>query len=181
MSPNIGLAGRPPLAPPWCSANAPFSRPERLIIDYRGWFSGQKQYPENFPRRPIRAARSGRLMNTGLVNAGFGPHWRNGMAQMVVVYKTPSDVEAFDRHYFGVHVALAKKLPGLRKYEVSAGSITMLGSAADTHFVAVLHFDSLAAIRSAFASPEGQACAADRRKLATDEGFQTFLFDSNEV
>lgn len=103
------------------------------------------------------------------------------MAQMVVVYKTPSDVDAFDRHYFGVHVALAKKLPGLRKYEVSAGPITMLGSAADTHFVAVLHFDSLAAIRSAFASPEGQACAADRRKLATDEGFQTFLFDSNEV
>lgn len=102
-------------------------------------------------------------------------------AQMVVVYKTPSDVDAFDRHYFGVHVALAKKLPGLRKYEVSAGPITTLGSAADTHFVAVLHFDSLAAIRSAFASPEGQACAADRRKLATDEGIQTFLFDSKEV
>jgi uncharacterized protein (TIGR02118 family) len=103
------------------------------------------------------------------------------MAQMVVVYKTPSDVDAFDRHYFGVHVALAKKLPGLRKYEVSAGPITMLGSAADTHFVAVLHFDSLAAIRSAFASPEGQVCAADRRKLAADEGFRTFLFDSKEV
>ena len=103
------------------------------------------------------------------------------MAQMVVVYKTPSDVDAFDRHYFGVHVALAKKLPGLRKYEVSAGPITTLGSAADTHFVAVLHFDSLAVIRSAFASPEGQACAADRRKLATDEGFQTFLFERKEV
>ena len=102
------------------------------------------------------------------------------MAQMVVVYKTPSDVDAFDRHYFGVHVALAKKLPGLRKYEVSAGPITMLGSAADTHFVAVLHFDSLA-VRSAFASPEKQACAADRRKLATDEGFQMFLFERKEV
>lgn len=103
------------------------------------------------------------------------------MAQMVVVYKTPDDVEAFDRHYFGVHVPLAKKLPGLRKYEVSAGPITMLGSAADTYFVAVLHFDSVAAIRSAFASPEGQACGADRRKLATDDGFQTFLFDSKEL
>ena len=56
-----------------------------------------------------------------------------------------------------------------------------MGSAADTYFVAVLHFDSVAAMRSAFASPVGQACAADRRKLASEEGFQTFLFDSKEV
>jgi uncharacterized protein (TIGR02118 family) len=103
------------------------------------------------------------------------------MAQMVVVYKTPDDVDAFDRHYFGVHVPLAKKLPGLRKYETSVGPITTLGRAADTYFIAVLHFDSLAAMRSAFASPEGQACAADRRKLASEEGFQTFLFDSKEL
>ena len=103
------------------------------------------------------------------------------MAQMIVVYKTPDDVDAFDRHYLGVHVPLAKKLPGLRKYETSVGPIMTLGSAANTYFVAVLHFDSVAAMRSAFASPEGQACAADRRKLASAEGFQTFLFDSKEV
>jgi uncharacterized protein (TIGR02118 family) len=105
----------------------------------------------------------------------------NAMAQMLVVYKTPKDIDAFDRHYFDVHVPLAKKLPGLRKYEVSIGPITMLGSAADTYLVAVLHFDNMAAIRSAFASPEGQACAADRRKLATDDSIQTFLFDSKVV
>jgi len=103
------------------------------------------------------------------------------MAQMIVVYKTPDDVDAFDRHYFGVHVPLAKKLPGLREYETSVGPITTLGSAADTYLVAVLHFDSLAAMRAAFASPEGQACGADRRKLASDDGFQTFLFDSKEL
>jgi uncharacterized protein (TIGR02118 family) len=103
------------------------------------------------------------------------------MAQMVVVYKTPKDVEAFNRHYFDVHVPMAKKLPGLRKYEVSTGPITMLGAATVTYFVAVLYFDSLTAIWAAFASPEGQACAADRRKLATDDGFQTFLFDSKEL
>ena len=104
------------------------------------------------------------------------------MAQMVVIYKTPDDVDAFDRHYFDVHVPLAKNLAGLRKYEVSAGPITPLGSAADAYFIAVLYFDSLAAIRSAFATPEGQACAADRRKLAPEDGsFQTFLFDSKEV
>ena len=103
------------------------------------------------------------------------------MARMVVVWRTPKDRDAFDRHYFGVHMPLAKKLPGIRSYEVSVGSIAMLGSAVDTYLVAILHFDSLAAMRAAFATPEGHACAADRRKLADDDDIQTFLFDSKEV
>ncbi len=54
---------------------------------------------------------------------------RTAMARMVVIYRTPKDVEAFDRHYFEIHVPLAKKIPGLRKYEVSDGPIaTPLGS-----------------------------------------------------
>jgi uncharacterized protein (TIGR02118 family) len=103
------------------------------------------------------------------------------MARMIVVWKTPKEVDAFNRHYFSVHVPLAKKLPGLKKYEVSVGPIAMLGSATDAYLVATLHFDSLAAVRSAFATPEGQTCAEDRRKLADDNGFQTFLFDCKEV
>lgn len=103
------------------------------------------------------------------------------MARMVAVYKTPADPAAFDRHYHEVHVPLAKTLPGLRRYEISAGPIMMLGSAKDTNLVAVLHFDSMAALRAAFASPVGQACAADRRNLASDENIQTFLFDCREL
>jgi len=103
------------------------------------------------------------------------------MARMVVIYKTPKDVEAFNRHYFDVHVPLAKKLPGLRSYEVSFGPITLMGSASDTYLIGLLHFDSLAAIRTAFTSPEGQACATDRQKLCADEDLQTFLFDSNII
>jgi uncharacterized protein (TIGR02118 family) len=45
------------------------------------------------------------------------------MTRMVVIYRTPKNVEAFDRHYFEIHVPLAKKIPGLRKYEVSDGPI----------------------------------------------------------
>ena len=41
------------------------------------------------------------------------------MGRMVVIYNTPRDPAAFDAHYFAVHVPLAKKLPGLRRYEVS--------------------------------------------------------------
>ncbi len=45
------------------------------------------------------------------------------MAQMIVIYKTPEDKEAFDKHYFDIHVPLAKKLPGLIKYQVSKGGL----------------------------------------------------------
>jgi uncharacterized protein (TIGR02118 family) len=104
------------------------------------------------------------------------------MARMVVIYRTPKDVEAFNRHYFDVHVPLAKKIPGLRKYEVSEGPVATPAGASDVHLVGILHFDDMAAIRTAFASPEGQAAGADRRKFAPDEsGVQMFLFDSREV
>ena len=104
------------------------------------------------------------------------------MAKMVVIYKTPKDPAAFERHYFEVHVPLAKQLPGLRSYEASKGPITSLAAATDTYLVGILHFDSLVAIRDAFASDCGRACAADRRALVPDErDVQIFLFDAQSV
>jgi uncharacterized protein (TIGR02118 family) len=104
------------------------------------------------------------------------------MARMLVIYKTPKDPAAFDEHYFGVHVPLAKQLPGLRKYEVSKGPIVALAGASDPYLVATLHFDSLTAIKEAFATECGRACAADRRLLAPDEkDVQMFLFDGQEA
>ena len=37
-------------------------------------------------------------------------------ARFVVMYDTPSDVDAFERHYNDVHIPLAKQYPGLRRY-----------------------------------------------------------------
>ena len=104
------------------------------------------------------------------------------MARMVVIYRTPEDPAAFDAHYFGVHVPLAKRLPGLRKYEVSRRPILTPAGGPEPYLIGTLHFDDLAAIRRAFATPEGQACAADRRVLAPDDGdVQMYLFDAAEV
>jgi uncharacterized protein (TIGR02118 family) len=103
------------------------------------------------------------------------------MARMVVIYKTPKDPASFDRHYFEVHVPLAKKLPGLRKYEVSRGPI-VAPAGGTFYMVATLHFDSLTAIQGAFATPEGQACGTDRRRFApNDEDLTMLLFDDREV
>ena len=104
------------------------------------------------------------------------------MARMVVIYPTPKNIEAFDRHYFEIHVPLAKKIPGLRKYEVSDGPIATPAGASNIHRIGMLYFDDLAAIEKAFASPEGRAAGADRRVFAPDEsGVQMFLFGSRDV
>lgn len=104
------------------------------------------------------------------------------MARMVVIYRTPKDPEAFDKHYFGVHVPLAKQLPGLRKYEVSRRPILTPAGDPEPYLVGMLYFDDLASLRRAFATPLGQACAADRRVLAPeDDDVQMYLFDVDEV
>jgi len=104
------------------------------------------------------------------------------MAQMVVIYRTPKNVEAFDRHYFGIHVPLAKKIPGLRKYEVGEGPIATPIGVSNVHRIGTLYFDDLAAIEEAFASAEGKAARADRRLFAPDDsGVQMFLFNHREV
>lgn len=104
------------------------------------------------------------------------------MARMVVIYRTPQNVEAFDRHYFDIHVPLAKKIPGLRRYEVSDGPIATPVGGANVHRIGMLQFDDVAAIQRAFNSPEGRAAGADRRLFAPDDsGVQMFLFDLREV
>ena len=104
------------------------------------------------------------------------------MARMIVIYRTPKNVEEFDRHYFEIHVPLAKKIPGLRKYEVSDGTIVTPLGTSDVYRIGTLYFDDLAAIEKALASPEGQAARADRRLFAPDDsGVQMFLFDDREV
>ncbi|MGL4291733.1 MAG: EthD family reductase [Phreatobacter sp.] len=102
------------------------------------------------------------------------------MARLVVMYKTPKDPAAFDRYYFESHVPIAKKIPGLGKYEVSQGPVATPAGASGLHLIATLHFQDIGAIQKAFASPEGQAAAADVQTFATG-GVDMFLFDDREV
>lgn len=102
------------------------------------------------------------------------------MARLLVLYRTPKDAAVFDRHYFGTHVPIAKKIPGLRKYEVSAGPVLTPAGPSPFHLIAILHFDDLASIQKAFASPEGQAAAADVATFATG-GAEMHLCETREV
>jgi uncharacterized protein (TIGR02118 family) len=96
------------------------------------------------------------------------------------MYKTPRDKAAFDKHYFEKHVPIAKKIPGVRQYEVSQGAVATPMGASDYHLVATLQFDNMAAIQNAFASAEGQTAVADVQSFATG-GVDIFMFDSKDV
>jgi uncharacterized protein (TIGR02118 family) len=102
------------------------------------------------------------------------------MAQVVVLYATPPDVAAFDKYYVETHLPLAKKLPGLRKFELSVGPVASPSGPSAYHQIAVLHFDDMAAVGQAMASPEGQTAAADAQTLMA-EGSQLLFFETREV
>src|ERR1043166_9801227 len=102
------------------------------------------------------------------------------MARVVVLYKPPKDPVTFDDYDFATHGPIAKRIPGLRKYEVSQGAVVAPGGASGVHLTAILHFDDMAAVQRAFASPEGQATVADVGKFATG-GVDILMFDQQEV
>ena len=102
------------------------------------------------------------------------------MAKLVALYKKPADASAFDSHYASTHIPTAKKLPGLRSYEVSTGPVASGDGDSPYHLVAVLSFDSLAAIQSALGTPEGKATAGDLANFA-QAGVELLMFDIKEV
>ena len=102
------------------------------------------------------------------------------MAMIVVLYKAPKNAGTFNQYYFNTHVPIAKKMPGLRKYEVNAGVIGAPPGASPVHLIAMLSFDSPVAIESALGSPEGQAAAGDLANFA-DGGADVYFYDTEEL
>ena len=99
------------------------------------------------------------------------------MAQLIALYKKPANVAAFDDYYFSTHVRKAKKVPGLRSYQVSSGPLASPQGDSPYHLVALLEFDSLAAIQAGMGSPEGKATAADLANFA-QAGVDLLMFDT---
>jgi len=102
------------------------------------------------------------------------------MAQVLVLYKTPTDAAAFDKYYTTTHITLAKQIPGLKKYDVSTGVVRTPAGPSGIHLVAALSFDSFEALAAGMASPQGQAAAADVPNFATG-GVDLYLYDTKTV
>ena len=80
------------------------------------------------------------------------------MHRITIQYGTPTDPDAFEQHYTEVHIPLASKLPGLRRF--SRSHPRGLGGDAP-YFVAELWFDDSDALKAALKSPEMSETAAD--------------------
>lgn len=96
------------------------------------------------------------------------------MVKTVVLYKEPADKEAFDNHYFGVHVPLVNKIPGLVKFEATK-FMGGMGGASPYYLMAELYFNSPEEMNSGMGSAEGQVTAADLPNLA-DPSTVTIIF-----
>ena len=98
------------------------------------------------------------------------------MATLLVLYKTPKDPAAFDRYYAEKHIGLAKKIPGLKSYRISKGSVGTPAGPSGIHLVATLTFDSVAALQAGLGSPEGAAAGGDVANFATG-GADLLMFE----
>jgi uncharacterized protein (TIGR02118 family) len=72
------------------------------------------------------------------------------------LYRTPEDPAAFEEHYFGGHVPLIEKTPGLLENRVHRVTRQFVGEPT-YHLVAELVFESAEAMKAAFRSPEWAA------------------------
>jgi uncharacterized protein (TIGR02118 family) len=96
----------------------------------------------------------------------------------VVAYGAPEDPASFNAHYAETHVALAQKIPGLRRFEHGKVLGTPDGSPAPYYLIAELWFDGPEQFQAGLESPEGQETAADVPKFATG-GVTMMLAEAN--
>ncbi len=100
------------------------------------------------------------------------------MIKLVAMYGKPDDPAHFDRYYREVHVPLAKKIPGLRRFTIHK----VLGSPQEGeppyYCLTEVHWNDLESARKALASPDGQASYNDVPNYAT--GGVTFVFTEVE-
>jgi uncharacterized protein (TIGR02118 family) len=89
------------------------------------------------------------------------------VVKLIALYRKPSDVAAFERHYREIHAPLAKKMPGMQKMEVShvTGSP---GGEPMFYLVTEMYFDNKASMMAALSSPEGRAAGKDVMSFAGD-------------
>jgi uncharacterized protein (TIGR02118 family) len=97
----------------------------------------------------------------------------------VVMYDTPSDVDAFERDYNDVHLPLAEQYPGLRRYTRNHEPAAVIGEPCD--MVVMLDREDMAALEAAPASEIGQAAEDAAVNLARYATFRGMSLQLDEV
>ena len=102
------------------------------------------------------------------------------MTRLMVLYGHPKDPAAFDKYYSEIHIPLAKRMQGLKKWTIGKVQGTPDGELSDYYFIADLYADSRAELEAILATPEGRQAVEDVPKFAS--GGVTFIYtDIDEV
>ncbi|PWI57242.1 EthD family reductase [Sulfoacidibacillus thermotolerans] len=95
------------------------------------------------------------------------------MVKMVVLYKQPENRELFDEKYFGEHLELNAKTPGILRTEVSR-FFDLRGGEPEYYVMAEIYFENRDALMQALKSPESKAAGAQLQSFAA--GLAMFHF-----
>ncbi|WP_054948841.1 EthD family reductase [Numidum massiliense] len=87
------------------------------------------------------------------------------MVKLIALYKQPEDKEAFDKHYYGPHTEVTKKIPGLRKMKVTKVIGSPMGKS-DYYLMCEMYYDSLEAFKEAMKTDEAKASGKDLMSFA---------------
>jgi uncharacterized protein (TIGR02118 family) len=94
-------------------------------------------------------------------------------AKLTVVYGTPDDVEAFDRHYHDVHAPIVARYPDLERVEISRVVGGPGGTASPYHLIAEMYFADLDTLNAALSSDAARESGRDFRAIAPSGSFMT--------
>ena len=89
------------------------------------------------------------------------------MIKLVAMYKTPADIEMFEKHYFEKHMPIVEKIPGLLRSEVSKLKI-LPGTESNYYMMTEMYYEDMDSFNAAMATPEGKASARDIVNFAKD-------------
>jgi uncharacterized protein (TIGR02118 family) len=93
--------------------------------------------------------------------------------KLTVVYGNPEDADAFDRHYFDVHMPIVARWPHVERTEVARVTSGPMGSASPYHLIAEIYFADEGALNEALASDAGAEAGKDFMSIAPPGSFMT--------
>ena len=93
--------------------------------------------------------------------------------KLTVVYGTPEDPDAFDRHYFDVHMPIVGRWPGVERIEVAKVTGGPGGSSSPYHLLTEIYFADTDALNAALGSDAGREAGKDFMQIAPPGSFMT--------
>ena len=97
--------------------------------------------------------------------------------KLVAIYKLPSDTALFDDKYFNTHLPLVRKVPGLKRIDITRFTRTIAGEG--FYLMAEMHFDDEAALKTGMRSPEMAAAGDNLNSFAP--GLAVIMYGNEEA